>query len=103
MTPEQQAELIASLKEYQAANQQFEKQNTQLRDTLHTKGVMERKVFNALKVVKAEIMDDKGNIDTAKAMGLMMDQTKQQKLAASLSELNEVINYYEENVVTIIK
>lgn len=79
----------------------FEKANKNLLQKLHDKGVMERKVFGMLKKIKEKLLNEKGEVDTLKAIELFTDDNSREKFFSEISELKEVIEYYEKNTVFI--
>jgi hypothetical protein len=79
----------------------FQHENDILRQKLHEKGVIERKVFRVLKTVKNKLMTESGEIDSVKALELFTDDTARAKFFAEISELKEVLQYYEKNTVFI--
>lgn len=79
----------------------FEAANKNLLQRLHDKGVMERKVFGMLKKIKEKLLNEKGEVDTLKAIELFTDDNTREKFFSEISELKEVIEYYEKNTVFI--
>lgn len=95
LSGEQYSQLVNKLNEFKTANES-------LIQKLQDKAVMERKVFGIMKKVKSKILGENGQVDTIKALQLFTDDEERTKFMNEISELQEILNYYEKNAIQIL-
>jgi predicted RNase H-like nuclease (RuvC/YqgF family) len=87
--------------EYEQANEKLTGELDRLRKEKQEKGINERKMLKAVRAIKKEIVNQKGEIDMAKVLNLTMAGDIE-KLQVDFRELMEAVEYYEKNTLTVI-
>jgi len=93
--------LKQNLIDYDQANEQLTERIAKLQQLSHEEGVAKRKMITAVRAIRSEIMNTKGEIDMGKVMGLITGGGMD-KLQVNFKELQEAVDYYEKNTLTVI-